>query len=57
MHVGSLDANGNKTALSKTDAMYLPALPKETAELDATKADLVFGGNNEFYIPFMDCFK
>jgi hypothetical protein len=57
MHVGSLDANGNKTAPSKTKAMYFPTLPKEPDELATAKADLVFRDNNEFFIPFMDCFK
>jgi hypothetical protein len=57
MHVDSLDADGNKIALSKTKAMYFPALPKEPAELATTKADLVFRDKNEFHIPFMDCFK
>ena len=34
-----------------------PKLKQCTAELDAAKADLVFGDKNELYIPFTDCFK
>jgi hypothetical protein len=57
VHVGSLDADGNKTAPLETKAMYFPALPKEPDELATAKADLIFGDNNEFFIPFTDCFK
>ena len=56
MHIGSLDANGNCTMSSKTEAMYFLVTPKTPAELDVIKTDLIFGDNNKFYIPFMDCF-
>jgi hypothetical protein len=45
------------TAPSKTKAMYFPALPKEPDELATAKDDLISGDNNEFFIPFIDCFK
>jgi hypothetical protein len=37
--------------------MYFPALPKEPDELATAKDDLISGDNNEFFIPFIDCFK
>jgi hypothetical protein len=36
---------------------YFPALPKEPDELATAKDDLISGDNNEFFIPFTDCFK
>jgi hypothetical protein len=58
MHVGTCDENGVHLTSSKTEeAMYFPATPRTPAELQAAKTDLVFGPNNEYYIPFTDCFK
>ena len=56
MHVGSLNPDGSRTQ-SKTEAMYFPATPKTPTELATAKADLIFGSNNKFYIPFTACFK
>ena len=57
VHVGDCDAEGKHLTGSKTEALFVPASPMTTEELAAAKADLIFGPNKEFYIPFTDCFK
>lgn len=56
MHVGEITPDGART-VSKTEVMYFPASPKSPEELSSAKADIVFGHNNQFYLPFADTFK
>jgi hypothetical protein len=56
MHVGKLKLDGTPETKSKTQAMYFPAKDISQSKLDAAQANIVFGQNNEFYIPFTNMF-
>jgi hypothetical protein len=57
MHVGELNSDGTHKTDSKTEALFIPARRlSPDAYKEATK-DLIFGDNNEFYVPFTDTFK
>jgi hypothetical protein len=52
MHVREFDEDGNHKMQSKAEAMFIPACPMTPADLDAATADIIFGDNNQYYIPF-----
>jgi len=57
MHFGQLNQDRLHKTQSKTEAMYFPVTKKTEAELQEVKADLIFGPDNQYYLPFMDTFK
>jgi hypothetical protein len=56
MHVGELNPDGSHKTKSKTQAMYFPARDLSPEELETAQADITFGQNNEFYVPFTSMF-
>ena len=57
MHVGKQTPDGTSHTTSKMEAMYFPADQKTNAEMQSATADLIFGDDNEYYIPFTNTFK
>jgi len=57
MHFGCLNQDGSHKTQSKTEAMYFPATKKTEAEMQEVKVDLIFGPDNQYYVPFTDTFK
>jgi hypothetical protein len=57
MHVGELNEDGNHMTQSKMELMFIHAHPMTPAELDTTTADIIFGDNNQYYIPLTTEFK
>jgi hypothetical protein len=57
MHVRELDKDSNHKTQSKMEAMFIPAHPMTPAEMDASTTVILFGDNNQYYIPFSTEFK
>jgi hypothetical protein len=57
MHVGNLNPDGTHKTDSKTEALFIPARRMSPDAYEEATKDLIFGDNNEFYVPFTDTFK